>query len=362
MTSRPAPPRSVCILRLSALGDTCHVVPVLRTLQSAWPQARFTWVIGRLEHQLMGLIEGVEFIIVDKRAGFAGSRALRARLRAQRFDALLHMQSALRASLLARAVRADLKLGFDRARARELQWLFTNRRIASGAREHVLDGLFGFAAALGVRERILRWDVPWPQSASDYALERVPADRPTLVISPCSSHPLRNWRAERYAAVADHAAEQHGMRVLLCGGPDPLERAMGAAIERAARSPLTNTIGRDTLPQLLAVLARATVLVSPDSGPVHMATMVGTPVIGLYAATNPARSGPYLSRRWCVDAYPLAARHFRHREPEELPWGQKIEQAGVMDLIEVAAVTAKLDELMHERARQPVGQLLRSDP
>ena len=111
-----------------------------------------------------------------------------------------------------------------------------------------------------------------------------------------------------------------------------------------------NQIGRDTLPELLALLARATVLVSPDSGPVHMATTVGTPVIGLYAATNPARSGPYLSRRWCIDAYGRAARALRGCDPAELPWGHKIEEAGVMDLIEVEEVTARLDELLGSRA------------
>ena len=77
-----------------------------------------------------------------------------------------------------------------------------------------------------------------------------------------------------------------------------------------------------------------------------MATMVGTPVIGLYAATNPARTGPYLSRAWCVDAYPQAARRFRGREPEELPWAEKIEEPGVMDLIGVESVAARLDALM----------------
>jgi heptosyltransferase I len=97
---------------------------------------------------------------------------------------------------------------------------------------------------------------------------------------------------------------------------------------------------------MLALLARATVLLTPDSGPAHMATMVETPVIGLYAATNPARSGPYLSRRWCVDAYPQAARRFRGRDPQQLPWTEKIEEPGVMDLIEVPQVTAKLDELL----------------
>ena len=123
-------PRNVCILRLSALGDTCHVVPILRTLQRAWPETRFTWVIGKAEARLMGLIEGVEFITVDKRAGLFGTRrALRERLAGRSFDVLLHMQLALRASLLAQAIRADLKLGFDRARARELQWLFTDAQI-----------------------------------------------------------------------------------------------------------------------------------------------------------------------------------------------------------------------------------------
>jgi heptosyltransferase I len=136
------------------------------------------------------------------------------------------------------------------------------------------------------------------------------------------------------------------MRVILVGGPSESERAMGAAIEQASAAPLTNQIGKDTLPELLALLARARVLLSPDSGPVHMATTVGTPVIGLYAATNPARSGPYLSGRWCVDAYPEAARTFRGCEPQELPWTHKIEEPGVMDLVRVDQVTAKLDELL----------------
>ena len=340
------PPRSVCILRLSALGDTCHVVPIVRTLQRTWPETQLTWIIGKGEARLLGLIEGVEFITVDKRAGLATGRELRARLAGRRFDVLLHMQLALRASLISRLVPASLRLGFDRARARELQCLFTNARIPARSREHVLDSFFGFLVALGITERTLRWDVPLPAEARDYAARLVPDARPTLLISPCSSHVLRNWRPERYAAVADYAAERHGMRVILAGGPSPIERDTGAAIERAARTPLVNQIGRDTLPQLLALLARATVLLSPDSGPAHMATMVGTPVIGLYAATNPERSGPYLSRRWCVNAYAEAARRFRGCEPERLPWSTKIEQPGVMDLIEVRQVTARLDELL----------------
>jgi heptosyltransferase I len=346
MLSFAEAPRSVCILRLSAIGDTCHDVPIVRTLQQAWPTTQLTWIIGKSEARLLNLIEGVEFITVEKRSGLGAARSLHRQLRARHFDVLLHMQLALRASFFAQAVPARIKLGFDRARARELQWLFSNARIAPRTREHVLDSFFGFLEALGIRERLLRWDLPLPEAARSYATRLIPDAQPTLVISPCSSHPRRNWLPARYAAVAEHAANRHGMRVILAGGPSELERQTGAQIERACAVPLINQIGKDTLPELLALLAHARALITPDSGPAHMATMVGTPVIGLYAATNPARSGPYLSQRWCVNAYPEAARVFRGLEPDQLPWTHKIEEPTVMELISVGDVKARLDELL----------------
>jgi heptosyltransferase I len=342
------PPKSVCILRLSALGDTCHVVPIIRTLQHAWPTTKLTWIIGKTEARLMSLVKGVELITVDKRAGLSGWLKLRAQLRERQFDVLLHMQLAIRSSMMAREVNAPVKIGFDSARARELQWLFTNAQIAARSRQHVLDSFFGFLTALGISQHDVCWDIPLPPDARTYAEEQIPDSRPTLVISPCSSHRLRNWMVERYAAVADYAAEKHGMRVILAGGPSTLERETGAAIAALVdpKTHLINQIGKDTLPQLLALLSRATALVAPDSGPVHMATMVGTPVIGLYAATNPARSGPYLSRQWCVDAYSQAALRFCGKTAEGVPWTRKIEEPGVMELITVAQVTAKIDELL----------------
>jgi heptosyltransferase I len=345
------PPESICILRLSALGDVCHALPIVRTLQDAWPRTRLTWIIGKLEHKLLGHIPGIEFIVFDKKAGRAGYAALREQLRGRRFDALLHMQLALRASVAAALVPARWKVGFDRARAREAQWLFTNAKIAPRSREHVLDSLFGFVERLGIATRSLRWDIPLPDSALEYAERAIPdPSRPTLIVSPCSSHALRNWSAERYAALADHAVHRHGMEVLLCGGRSELELRYGEEIAAKMTQPCRNLIGKDTLLEFLATLQRATALVSPDSGPAHMATTVGTPVIGLYAATNPQRSGPYLSRQWCVDRYADAALRYMRRPASELPWTEKIEQAGVMDLIEVDDATGKLDALMQAGA------------
>jgi heptosyltransferase I len=350
------PPERICVLRLSALGDVCHVLPVVRTLQDAWPATRITWILGKLEHKLLGHLPGIDFVTFDKKAGIDGYRALRRQLAGRRYDALLHMQLAIRASLAAATVPAGVKIGFDRARARELQWLFTTHRIAARSREHVLDSLFGFAERLGVRQRSMRWDIPLPPAALEYAARAIPDQQPTLVVSPCSSHELRNWSADGYAAVADYAAKRYGMRVLICGGRSDLEIEVGSRIERLMRQPCVNLVGKDTLLEMLATLQRATLLISPDSGPAHMATTVGTPVIGLYAATNPARSGPYYSRSWCVDRYDAAARDFLGRPASDIAWTTKIERPGAMDLIRVDDVIERLDALVAAGApRTPTG-------
>jgi len=348
-----SPPSRICVLRLSALGDACHVLPVIRTLQHQWPEAKITWIIGKNEARLMSLVSDVEFITFDKRHGVREYFRLRKLLKSRRFDLLLHMQLAIRASLLSSLVRAPIKVGFDRERARELQWLFTTHRIAPRAREHVLDSFYGFAEFLGVHDRIMRWDIPLPNEAHAYAARIIDDSRPTLVVSPCSSHERRNWRVERYAAVIEHAVRGHGLRVVLCGGPSATEKAYGRAIERLASVPVINQIGKDTLPEFLALLAKANIVISPDAGPAHLANSVGTPVIGLYAATNPERSGPYFSRQWCVNKYDEAARRFLGRPAEELAWHTKIERKGVMDLITSQDVNRKLDEFMRKRTRLP---------
>ncbi len=348
MTLHFKPPlQHVCLLRLSAIGDTCHALAALRAFQTAWPHTRFTWIIGKLEAKLMtAILPEIEFITFDKNATLRELRRLRAALRGRRFELLLDMQLSFRASLVASLVSAPIKLGFDRARARELQWWFTNARIAPAAAEHVLDSFMGFARACGIEPAAPRWDLGIPEDALEYARGIVTDDRPTLVISPCSSHTARNWTAERYAAVADYAAHVHHMRIVLVGGRSALETEMGADIAAAMRFDYVNQIGKDTLPQLLGLLSQSTVLLSPDSGPAHMASMVGLPVIGLYAATNPARAGPYYSRQWCVDKYGAAAQKYLGKPADQIPWTTKIERRGVMDLIDVNDVTAKLDALL----------------
>jgi heptosyltransferase I len=344
-------PQSICLLRISALGDVTHVVPLVRTLKAAWPAARLTWIVGRLEHRLVGDIEGIEFVAFDKRAGLAGHRAVREALAGRRFDALLHMQVALRANLLSLAVRAERRIGYDRARSKDLHGLFVHERIAARTGQHVLDAIGSFAEPLGLGQTSVRWDIPIPEEAAAWAAAQWPDDgQATLVISPASSHALRNWRADRYAAVADHAAQALRMRVVLTGGPSPAERILGDAILTRMKTAPLDLIGKDTLKRALSLYRRAALVLTPDSGPMHMANAVGARVLGLHAASNPARSGPYSDRRWCVDRYDDAARKYLHKPAAELPWGTKIEYPGVMDLVTVDDVTERLEAACNRSA------------
>lgn len=342
------PPESLCLLRTSAIGDVTHVVPIINTLQAHWPDTQITWLIGKLEHRLVGDLPGVEFIIFDKEAKREGFRAVKEKLAGRRFSALLHMQIALRANLLSMLVKSPLRIGYDRARSKDLHGFFINCRIPARSGEHVLDAMASFLEPLGLQQDAVRWDIPIPDSAEEFADRHLPAGPRTLLISPASSHRLRNWRPERYAAVADHAALERGWRVVLCGGPSAFEREFGDEIISHMQAHPVDLIGKDTLKQLLALLRRADLVLAPDSGPMHMANAVGTPVLGLHAASNPNRSGPYSDRQWCVDRYDAAARKFRGKSADQLAWGTKLEHVGVMDLIEVEDVIERLDAFANQ--------------
>lgn len=331
----PSPPRSICLLRLSALGDATHVVPLARTLRRAWPDLALTWVIGRGEFKLLEGLAGVEFVVYDKNSGLKGMRELRRHFAGRRFDALLQMQVAARANLLSAFIPADRRIGYDRSRSKDLHGLFINERITDRPGIHVLDALGSFCEPLGLRQTDVSWDLPVPDEARAWAQVQWPDDdQPTLLISPCSSHTRRNWRADRYAAVADHAAAQ-GWRIVLCGGRSQLERDTSDAILATVRSPALDLVGKDTLKQLPALLERADLVMTPDSGPMHIANAMGSKVLGLHAASNPLRSGPYSDLRYCVDRYDDAARKFLGKPASGIKWGTKIEHEGVMDLVTV---------------------------
>lgn len=325
----------MCLLRLSALGDVTHVVPLVRTLQAARPQTPIHWIIDKVGHKLLDGLPGVVFHAYDKKTGMAGVKALRHQLPPGRFEALLQMQVAFRANLLSAFIPAERRIGYDRSRSKDLHGLFINERIPDRPGIHVLDAIGSFCEPLGLRQDTVSWDLAVPPAAFEWAAAQWEDDgRPVLMISPCSSHVRRNWYADRYAAVAAHA-QARGWHVVLCGGRSELERSMADAIQAQLETPALDLVGKDTLKQLPALLARADLVMTPDSGPMHIANAMGSKVLGLHAASNPHRSGPYSDRRYCVDRYDDAARKYLGKQAVDLKWGTKIEFDDVMELITV---------------------------
>lgn len=344
------PPENICIIRLSALGDVTHAVPVLRAIQTQWPQARITWITSSLEHKLLSALEGVRFIVVNKNSGWMGYWRLKRQLAAERFDVMLQMQTSARANLTGACVKADIKLGWDKGRARDFHRFFMTHAIPETRFEHQVQGHLSFARSIGLDAEQPVWDFPISTEARAFVDSMIPSEKRVLLISPCSSHPARNWSAQRYAAVADFAAREHGLTVVLSGGPSALEASIGEAIESAMQTSALNLIGKDTLPQLAALLQRADLVITPDSGPSHLANALATPVIGLHASTWSRRSGPYGSLDLCVDKFAEAAQKYLDKKPEELRWGTRIANEGVMDLITVDDVIERL-EVALERLR-----------
>ena len=339
------------MLRLSALGDVCNLVPTVRALQRQWPEARITWIIGKGEYSLLAGLSGVEFIVYDKSTGLAGMRALWRQLADTRFDVLLHMQQALRASVLSLGLKADVRVGFDRDRAKDRQYWFTHRQIDPRPRAHVLESFIDFARLLGVEDTSLHWDLPIPGQAYEEA-RRHTGDARYMLISPCANPRLRNfrnWSAEGYAAVVEHVFVQYGLKTVMTGGGSTQEREMGQRIKTLCQpEAVIDAIGATSLKGLLALIDRAQVVVGPDSGPVHMANAVNTPVVGLYATTNPDRAAPYLWREQVVNRYPQAVKGFLHEDPETINWGRRVRHPEAMSLICAEDVIDHLDALLNE--------------
>lgn len=317
------------------------------------PGVKITWVIGKIEAKLIGDLPGVEFVIFDKKTGRKGYQDLRHAMKGRKFDALLHMQVALRANLAAACIPARMRIGYDRARSKDLHGLFINARIPPAPQQHVRDCLASFLQPLGLEPAPAKWQIPLTEAHYEFARKHLATDRKNLIISPCASHTLRNWPAERYAQLADYAIKSHGMQVTLVGSPSDFEKQYCTAIEAKMSEKVLNLCGKDTLKELTAMLQLADLVVAPDTGPAHIANAMGTDVLGLFAASNPLRSGPYNSLEWCVNKYPMALEKFTGKTVDEARWGAKAEFEGAMELIHVNDAVAILDRWSQQDNSDP---------
>jgi heptosyltransferase I len=292
-----APPKEICIVMLSAIGDAVHVLPVANALKRAWPDSRITWVIQPVPHMLVKDHPAIDdFVIFHRRRGLSGwtsFRDLRREMGGRRFDLVIGLQVYFKAGLITALTKADVKLGFDRVRARDGQWLFTNRRIPATGQHHVQDQYLEFVRYLGIDPEPVEWNIRLSDAERDaQTFFFSTMDRPVCAVVLGTSKLEKNWSAEGYARVLEHIEDDHGMQPVLVGGPSHIERATADAVLRSTKANVVDALG-DDLRKLVWIIEGSAMLISPDTGPLHIARALDTPVVGLYGYTNPKRSGPY---------------------------------------------------------------------
>ena len=299
-----AAPR-VCIVMMSAVGDAVHVLPVLTALKRHCPGAHVTWVLQPGPATLVRGHRAVDDIILfDRSKGWRGFAEVRAALRARAFDLTLALQVYFKAGIITSFVRSPVKLGFDRARARDANWAFTTHRVPPHPMQHVQDQYFEFLDALGVPHEPPVWGLgPWPEERpwQREFLDRF--ERPIAPIVVATSKAEKDWLPERWARVCDALHADFGLQPVLVGGRSERELAAEAIIRREARHTPVSALGSG-LRRLVGIMDGAALVLSPDTGPLHVSVALDRPVVSLIAYSNPRRVGPYRRfRDLMIDAY-----------------------------------------------------------
>jgi heptosyltransferase I len=338
--------KSICIIRLSALGDVLMLVPLVRTFQAHMPEVKLTWIISRPAYDLVEGMEGVEFIVIDKPGNPVDYYQFSKLMRERRFDVLLAAQASFRANLLIPLIKARRKIGYDSIRAKDGHNWFIHESIAPG-NDHTLEGFLKFAKPLGLSNPVISWDLPIDTSSTEWAIKHLPEknDTPVVLINPAASKPERSWLVERYIALIEHLQNQWHAKVVLTGGPGPYDKELAEAITSKV-SVDKNLVGLTKPKQLLAVIKQADLMICPDTGPSHMAAAVGTPVIALHAVTSADVSGPYPFRHLAVDYYPKAVKLVLNKTPEANVWGTHAHGEDTMRLVVLDDVLQRVDEVL----------------
>ncbi len=338
-----SPPHSICILRLSAIGDVCNAIATVQAIQKQWPDTEITWITGSLEAKLLEAIDGVDVIVFDKKSGWREYLKLWQQLRGKSFDALLHMQSAFRASVATLGIKAKYKLGFTSDRSQDFQTLFTGTKVDSPTSLHVADGMMAFAQHIGVVKHTLSWSLFYEKQHATWADAQLIAKK-NLLIVPGASKAYKNWHAQGYVDVINHAREA-GWNVILAGSPAKIEIDLAEEIQQKLTEPCLNLVGQSSIMQMLALIDKVNMVIAPDTGPTHMANAMQTPVIGLYAHHNPGRVGPYRYLNYVVSVYEEAIFSETGKNSQDLDWRTRVKDKNAMDRIPSYKVIEKFNSV-----------------
>jgi heptosyltransferase I len=292
----------ILILKLGAIGDVIHSLPVLSTLRSHLPRAHIAWAVEEPAAPVLEGNDALNEIILLQRKRLSGAGALPyigrwvSNLRGKSFDVVLDLHNLFKTGLIARASGASLRIGFRKFR--EGNFLFMNRWVKPAPHyKHAVDKYLSLLMALGIEEPHwkrtfpLRWGAADEEAVRRFLAEADVNDGETLVaVNPGARWPSKRWPPERFAAVADEIAKRYTARMVILWGPGEKPLAESVAHRMSARSLIPPDC---TLKQLMALINRCHLMISGDTGPVHLAASLGKPTVVLFGPSDPERNGPY---------------------------------------------------------------------
>lgn len=302
---------NILIVKLSAIGDVVHTLPALNTLRQYYPGACITWLVEpaaadlilghpALDHVLVahrkqwinGLLTNQWPVYVKQITGFIS------RLRDREYDMVFDFQAALKGAAWIAMVHGKRKIGFDRGlEHQEHSYLALNERIPAVSMEtHALDRNLMMLEAAGIPHSSIEYRLPvmpghHRRAAELLSVSGIPEGQPFMVINPMATWETKLWDPQKFAQVADRIQSTSGWPVVFTGGPG--DRAYNEIILTRMQTSAPNLAGRTDLMTLAALLQRAGLMITTDTGPMHIAAAVGTPTIALFGPTAPWRTGPY---------------------------------------------------------------------
>jgi len=332
----PLDPKSICLIRTSAIGDTVHALGLMNILRQGFPQAHLTWVLQTLPYQMVRYQPGIDrFITFERKSGLQDWISLAGHIRKQVFDLVIAPQASAKVSFLTFLCRAKLKLGFDWKRSREMHWLATNLHIPPRPMQHVQDQFLEFAHFLGLEETFPSWDFTFTGQEVDWQKDFFSQiARPAIGLVIASAHPHKDWSAAGYARIVDFIDQKLHMAPLLIGGPSSREQQTAEDIAAKCSKPPVVALEKSIRKTMLQ-LEGCRLVVAPDTGPLHIAVALNRPTVGLYGYSNPKRCGPYRFQDLLVDMYNID-------EPKDTLITRKT-KPGRMDLIEPEMVMSKME-------------------
>lgn len=287
-------PKKILIVLHGSIGDVTRALALVHLLRQGFPKAHIAWSV---EPACVPLLEGAraidEIIVFDRRRPWRSLVPFLARIRAAKFDLVLDLQRLFKSGVVSRLSGAPLRLGFHRRDSKEFNWLFNNLHIDEcGERLSKLEHYLKFADFLGVERRAIEWEFSLTaaeRSAVAAHLKRV--KRSFAVLFAGARWESKRWFSEQIAQCGELLGARFGLDAVLLGAKE--DEALARQAIACADGSLVNLVGQTTLREAIGIIQRAKVAIGPDTGLMHIAAAVGTPVVSLWGATDPKRTGPY---------------------------------------------------------------------